>query len=502
MSYNFKCQVERSDHDLRQALLIRQSTVHWPNVSIVKSIETISSLESIVPCLQKSINNSCMSVQHEDSENNHQQFIFDITNSCNIDSETCKKDAQIESNNSVETENIVEGDDAITFEMSSAISENVNDREHALITYEEQYEIKNELIIKTDSEVIKPKDNHESSNQSDDEKPLILRTKRHKCNYCIKSFASLSLLEKHAVSHKKHLEIVYICYLCDEQFSSIDKVKNHAMAIHGMNMEKEKIMENTKMRRIIGWVKKVDNDNYEQNSLLEENAGEKKNNKFTCKFCCKQFTYHKPFMAHITTHPDYNDKLLNELNKDSVISEAPTQINMKSTFHAENVEAATEVVNTALTSHCETLKDISYPINEGLSSQSRDLEAIVQDNKCKGGDTSYRDETEESEADDEDDGHFEDDDMPAASIQCNQCGKLVATLRNLKRHLLTHSGLKHKCSICSKDFSRPDKLREHQQLKHKEELFGKSDSDNESSDDNNVSANRKKVQLYGMFFIE
>lgn len=91
------------------------------------------------------------------------------------------------------------------------------------------------------------------------------------------------------------------------------------------------------------------------------------------------------------------------------------------------------------------------------------------------------------------------DDIFCKNEQCKICGKVFATKRNLKRHLLTHSGLKHKCNICGKNFSRGDKLREHEQLKHKEEFFDKSDnedSDGCANNENKMGSNKKKVSAF------
>lgn len=92
----------------------------------------------------------------------------------------------------------------------------------------------------------------------------------------------------------------------------------------------------------------------------------------------------------------------------------------------------------------------------------------------------------------------DDEEMLTEGLQCTKCGKLFATKRNLKRHLLTHTGLKYNCAMCGKEFSRVDKLKEHEQSKHKDEIFGDlsedgfddgTDNDNKSPD---LPENRKK----------
>ncbi|XP_031780379.1 zinc finger protein 665 isoform X2 [Nasonia vitripennis] len=430
MSYNFKCQVEKCDQDLRHSLLMRHSTNHWP--------------ETII--------NSCMAIQNEEnSTNTHEQFLFEIGNACDMNS----------SNSTFEPNILVAKNNTVSQGMSN-LSLETHRCQEIQINFEAHYSMNEQSdknnFIRTESQAVK-----ENSNQSDDEKPLILRTKRHKCKYCIKSFANLSLLEKHAVIHKKTPETTYSCYLCDQQFPSVDKVQSHALSVHNLDMCKDKIMDYNKTQRNsdANNRKICDDSNSNESNSSFYNTEDNRIGQFYCKFCPRQFTYHKPFIDHIKTHPNYSDKLVKLVNNLNEIPDASSHI-----------------------------------LDEEGNSQSQSFENNVQENSNNINDFTDRNSTDLTDNDDNDlnegdssnDNDSNDDNIPESSIQCNQCGVLVATMRNLKRHLLTHTGFKYNCSICGKDFSRPDKLKEHQQLKHKEELF---DSDDESVDDNSPTKSKK-----------
>ena len=53
-----------------------------------------------------------------------------------------------------------------------------------------------------------------------------------------------------------------------------------------------------------------------------------------------------------------------------------------------------------------------------------------------------------------------------SKYSCNQCEKTMKTRKLLKRHEMTHSGIKFNCSECSSTFSRKEKLNSHMRKKH------------------------------------
>ncbi|XP_058801219.1 zinc finger protein 665-like [Phymastichus coffea] len=508
-SYNFKCQVEKSDHDLRQALLLKQSSKDWQNITNVKPMEGLSNVDIIVPCYQKNFN-SCMSMQDEHSANNHGQFIFEIENNCNLSNDTYKKEDVIVLNSAVNAVSQIENH---ALQTNNEISRPSTDND-VILTFGNQYEIRSNVLEKSTVENFQPQILQEKSNHSDDDKPLILRTKRHKCNYCIKSFANLNLLAKHAVIHKK---TVYLCCMCNEEFNSMGSVQSHHITIHSLQVDKDKIAVKVKWPKVNNQEKNDDKSN--ENVVAQIVKLNEVN--YSCEICYRQFTHYRTYSFHMKNHPDYQNKILLKNNHNFTTDKSNMHSGSNNSLQTKNIEVGPHLVNLNNSSDLEEFEHLSDPDSLGVKSSTDisqptsvdlDLQASLEnnfkENLCRiGSKNSLNKNTSENnitnfndDYDDDDDDDEENDDITKntdemykenSSIQCKQCGKLVATTRNLKRHMLTHSGLKHNCSICNKDFSRPDKLREHQQSKHKDEVFGKSDSENES-DDENTGSSRKK----------
>ncbi|KAH0534344.1 hypothetical protein KQX54_003187 [Cotesia glomerata] len=99
---------------------------------------------------------------------------------------------------------------------------------------------------------------------------------------------------------------------------------------------------------------------------------------------------------------------------------------------------------------------------------------------------SHKDPNHQANSDEED--QDPEDDLPEG-LQCLQCGKLFATKRNLKRHISTHTGVKFNCETCSKEFSRLDKLKEHEYAKHSAD-FTDSDEDKPEKESKELKKNR------------
>ncbi|OAD58124.1 Myoneurin, partial [Eufriesea mexicana] len=402
-SYDFKCQIQNSDEKLRQILKLKSSS----NDSVTSA--------SIVTAIIADVISSVISSEKENIEKQEvcstnfcpDNFCFtkDDSSFC-LNSEKnlfCyEKDSQsqlsdTEQRKSLENVNVYKSlleDDSVR-QISSIKQEFSLLVDH--VVQSKDASLKEEISNEENQQVLE-ETSKTGGIQDDEEKPLISRTTRLRCTQCIKSFRTKVALQRHAIVHKRKTKLRYVCYVCDKQYSTLAKVKNHVAICHEAHDRKENIQD----KRI----------NYEQGKGIA-NVQDKR------IICSKQFTYQKSFITHAKSHPEYK---LEELDDSS---------------------------------QCST--------------------------KDRSTDTIEEEEENEEEEDEEDE---EDENLPAESLQCTQCGKLFATKRNLKRHVSTHSGLKYTCGTCGKGFSRVDKLKDHEQSKHKAELFENSDLDDKEDIDN------------------
>ncbi|XP_072744387.1 uncharacterized protein [Anoplolepis gracilipes] len=487
MSYDFKCQIQDSDVKLRQILKSQvQPMLHDKHAKDVTTMvkHIITNLSNVDSCEKDN------HVMEQKIYSHHDIVTFDNTtiqsnaimnNESCIHNEFMQKTGEITESNgkvvqqynvlkeNVHNSEIVEValcheahmDDALNDQSNRLSGSITNDRcikqEQTGILSENnetlaslrsenredssKIEVKNDVSFEdcNDHDVSKQTTILETDNQNmknvincsdDEEKPLISRTIRHhRCSLCIRSFSTKGALQRHMIVHKhkhKHkTKLRYVCHICDKQFSSITKLKNHVLNSHESMADCKTSQETNEDKKVKTSAKVTRSGN-----VLDSMREEKKNFKFTCKVCSKQFIYQKSFVSHAKTHPEYNE------------------------------ETSGDVLD-------------QYNTNNKTTSEQKERTPTLREN-----------ESEEDEEEEDDD----DSDLPIESLQCTQCGKLFATKRNLKRHISTHSGLKFNCSTCGKGFSRADKLKDHEQSKHKEEIFG--NTDDEDDDDNEDNENK------------
>lgn len=494
VSYDFKCQIQNADLKLRQFLKLQVAPMlnDKHNNMLVKAITNMISEET-----------SCKKENHVTEEE-----IYPSHNIITFDNTTVQSDVVINSDKSHMSQEFIQKSDIIELHDKSiqynTLKENVHNPEIVGVvlchethmddafvnqsnslsdsTIEENKCIKQEELILSENnassrrltaqsgeatlkvevkderpledfnnpavlnQITIPETNNQETkdgtNCSDDEKPLISRTTRQKYLHGMKTFSTKVALQRHMIAHKHKTKLRYVCYMCDKQFSNISKLKNHVVNSHETCTTDSKATQEDNQDKKVS---KVSAKVTRSGNVIDGVKEEKKNFKFTCKVCSKQFIYQKSFLSHAKSHPEYNEELSDEMFD----------------------QAASKTTN-----------------------EQKDKTSIFKENESE----------EEDEEEDDDDS-----DLPIESLQCTQCGKLFATKRNLKRHISTHSGLKFNCSTCGKGFSRIDKLKDHEQSKHKEEIFGNTEDEDDDEEDNENKVNensesRKKASLFCITF--
>ncbi|XP_011868355.1 PREDICTED: zinc finger protein 569-like [Vollenhovia emeryi] len=466
VSYDFRCQIQSSDVRLRQMLKLQIQTALRDEPAMMKSI-----VSDMVSCKKDN------HLVDEDIYSSHGIVAFDSTA---VQSDAVVNDESHASHKFMRKEEVVEpsGKDAYdalkedvhndemmdavlcheaitdhSDRLSSSPTEDVCVKQERLMLPEDtetsgslpdesredalKIEVKNDVLLQDLNDVSKESaalraDNRVANCSDDEEKPLISRTSRQKCVHCIKTFATRVALQRHMNVHKHKTKLRYVCVMCDKQYSNIEKLKGHVLTCHETLVADGKApQDDRRASKVLGKVTR-------SGSIVDSAREEKKNFKFTCKVCSKQFIYQKSFLSHAKSHAEYN---------------------------------------------ADTSDDAVDQSASKTTGEQKDRAPALREN-----------ESEEEEEEEEDD---DDSDLPIESLQCTQCGKLFATKRNLKRHISTHSGLKFNCGTCGKGFSRIDKLKDHEQSKHKEEIFGNTDDDDDDDEDNESkmnenSENRKK----------
>lgn len=480
LSYDFKCQIQSSDAKLREMLQLQYKDTK----DAVSMKDIIGNIISDVDCCNKKHSH----VAHRAIYSSNDIITFDNASAIQpvetINSESCvthefinkarelvhriEKDAQYDTlKDDVHNTEMIEvalchethTDDALADHSDRSSGSTMEDKcviqDHPMLSKDDvtsgglidagredtlKIEVKNEASLEAfDSHDVAKRstmlgmDNQEGRSgincSDDEEKPLISRTTRLRCLHCIKTFATKTALQRHMIVHKHKTKLRYVCYICDKQFSNITKLKSHVINSHKSHATETRAPQGERQddRRASKASAKITRSG----NVIDATREEKKNFKFTCKVCSKQFIYQKSFLSHAKTHPEYKEETSNDVYDQFA--------------------------------------------NKTTTSEQKDKPSTVKEN-----------DSEEEEEEEEDD---DDSDLPIESLQCTQCGKLFATKRNLKRHISTHSGLKFNCSTCGKGFSRVDKLKDHEQSKHKEEIFGNTDDEDDDEEDNENKVN-------------
>lgn len=251
-SYDFKCRIENSDEKLRQILKLKSS----PSDSVTSA--------SIVTAIIADVISSVISTEKESTE---KQDICS-TNFCPDNFCFAKDDTPYCLNSD---KNFFSYDKEPQSQLNSTQQkiclENVNvyksllGNDHARPIKEEALSLLDDHVVQNSDTSLKVEGNDASGHQQlldetsktdsiqntiqdDEEKPLISRTARLRCAQCIKSFQTKVALQRDANNvHKRKTKLRYVCYICDKQYSTLAKVKNHIAMCYESHSRKEGVRD-------------------------------------------------------------------------------------------------------------------------------------------------------------------------------------------------------------------------------------------------------------------
>merc|ERR1719341_2493259 len=126
-----------------------------------------------------------------------------------------------------------------------------------------------------------------------------------------------------------------------------------------------------------------------------------------------------------------------------------------------------KIENELMESHKENSSfnaNVEGNLSVGGNESSVNDEGVMQEG-------TYGEENQEQEDSCMEDGENLDQEHES-KLSCNQCEKTFKNTAHLRRHEMTHSGIKFSCIECSSTFSRKDKLNSHMRKKHSQAALG------------------------------
>lgn len=247
-SYDFKCQIQNSDEKLRQILKLKSSSNDSVTSASIVTAIIADVISSVISSEKENIekqevcstnfcpDNFCFTKDESSFCLNSEKNLF-----C-YEKESQNQLSDLEQRKSLENVNVYKSlleDDSvrqissIKQEFSLLVDHVVQNKDASL-----KEEISNE-----ESQQMLEETSKTSGIQDDEEKPLISRTTRLRCTQCIKSFRTKVALQRHAIVHKRKTKLRYVCYVCDKQYSTLAKVKNHVAICHEAHDRKENIQD-------------------------------------------------------------------------------------------------------------------------------------------------------------------------------------------------------------------------------------------------------------------
>lgn len=505
MSYDFKCQVEKSDAALRKILLTRVNMNEENGKELLsQSINDVitEAIADEIPSNQieikefdmpsESKEHTLQEIKHVFSDYNGKEdsVAYNIGEDCISGNESMHEEETEGKTEGIESDDKLadKDDDLSEPEMISTL-------ENTEILLEDQEVTVGKLIDEAEeimeSETMKEEELREESEMSEGED----NEQTEKMNF-----------------HCEELKFELKNNLLSEGEDEADEISSESSKLKATNCqnlidelndsdEEKPLISRTNRQKCPHCIK-----SFATNLALQRHMAVHKHKtklRYVCYLCDKQFSNVAKLKNHVSSNHDSlkSDKKVDvdnnysKLEVDDTVEKSDKDIGGsidKQKTEKKNYKLKCKVCAKQFTyqksflSHVKTHPE--YERSETSDNHSEQLETIEESPE-------HQNDSSNSKINESDD-----DDLPLEGLQCTQCGKLFATKGNLKRHISTHSGLRFNCSTCGKEFSRLDKLKDHEQSKHKEEIFGPSDDEDEDTDNegkpSDGTESRRKVRHF------
>ncbi|XP_012253958.2 zinc finger protein 569-like [Athalia rosae] len=488
MSYDFKCQVEKSDATLRKILVTRLTITEDAVRESSRSVNDVIT-EAIVDEIPNSDikdfemqEETKLQTLHElkcvildDYDNKEGMATYRINEGCirpkHLPEEEAEKTQRIEP-----IEKCVEIDKSLTDSGIATTLENVE------VLLEDQGVTVGKLIDATEHTECKTAklenlgipEESDLSDQEDDSQANEIEFCDEDLKFALKnnSLCDVRDIEADGVSSESDKLKATDCEIPSEEINDSD--------------EEKPLISRTNRQKCPHCIK-----SFATNLALQRHMTVHKHKtklRYVCYLCDKQFSNVTKLKNHVSNNHDSlkndnrvdmdnnhgtseTDRKVETLDKDNVGLSDKQRVMKKSCKLKCKVCTKQFTYQKSFLTHIKTHPE--YDRSESSENHIQQLQTIDES-------LEQQDELTDSKINESDD-----DDLPLEGLQCTQCGKLFATKANLKRHISTHSGLRFNCSTCGKEFSRLDKLKDHEQSKHKEEIFGPSDDEDDDTDNEN-----------------